>query len=58
MSEKNIGKVNPWTGQKAKAKTDGKFFSLIAQYYPHFDQSKNLQKTYKKLSTLIQAPSD
>jgi hypothetical protein len=58
MSQKNLVKVNPWTGQKAKAKTDGKFFSLIAQYYPHLDQSNNLQTKYKKLSTLIQAPSD
>ena len=58
MSEKNLVKVNPWTGQKAKAKTDGKFFSLIAQHYSHLDQSNNLRKTYKKLSTLIQAPFD
>ncbi len=56
MSEKNIPKVNPWTGVKAKPKSDGKFFSIIAQHYPHLDQSCSLQKTYKKLSTLIQAP--
>ncbi len=56
MSEKNIGKVNPWTGQKTKPKSDGKFFSIISQHYPHLDQSNSLQKTYKKLSTLIQVP--
>ncbi len=55
--EKTAVKLNPWTGQKTKAKSDGKFFSLVAQHYPHLDQSNNLQKTYKKLSTLIQAPS-
>jgi hypothetical protein len=58
MSEKNIAKLNPWTGHKAKAKTDGKFFSLIAHHYPHLDQSNNLKKIYKKLSALIQAPFD
>ena len=35
MSEKNIQKVNPWTGQKVHAKSDGKFFSVIAQHYAH-----------------------
>lgn len=50
-------KLNPWTGQKTKPKSDGKFFSLIAQHYPHLDQTGNLQKNYKKLSTLIQCPT-
>jgi hypothetical protein len=56
MSDKNITKLNPWTGQKAKAKSDGKFFSILAQHYPHLDQSNNFQKTYTKLAALIQAP--
>lgn len=57
MSEKNIPKVNPWTGQKSKSKSEGKFFSILAQHYPHLDQSKNIKKKYKQLSILIQAPN-
>lgn len=56
MTDKNIPKVNPWTGQKAKPKSDGKFFSIIAQHYPHLDQSNSFKKDYAKLATLIQAP--
>ena len=51
-----VPKVNPWTGQKAKPKSDGKFFTILANHYPHLDQSNNLQKNYKKLSTLVLAP--
>jgi hypothetical protein len=56
MSEELLNKVNPWTGQKAKAKSDGKFFSILYQHYPHLDASTSLRQDYKKLSTLIQAP--
>lgn len=42
MPDPTIPKMNPWTGQKSKPKTDGKFFSLLAQHYPHLDQSRSL----------------
>lgn len=58
MSEKIIPKVNPWTGQKAKPKSDGKFFSILAEHYPHLDESNSQQKNYTKLTTLIQAPKE